>query len=194
MSAGMSAGVLWWGFWGARSCCVPFRSFSARLAGRFRPFLPSIRAGVACLSLRLARLFGVFWRVCVSVGEMFGSRSFARFWGCFWGRFGVVSRGAGCPPPPSLFWSFVLALVLPHSYPRKNNKLFWWQIFAGGGMSSFLRFCLTKRFWLGIIGATGLGKPTDGADYAEPIKWVHFWVHSYLQKLFGWGSVRCIGR
>lgn len=37
-------------------------------------------------------------------------------------------------------------------------------------MSSFLRFYLTKPMRSGIIVATVLGKPTDGADYAEPIK------------------------
>lgn len=36
-------------------------------------------------------------------------------------------------------------------------------------MSSFLRFYLTKRIFGGIIVATEFGKPTDGADYAEPI-------------------------
>ena len=37
-------------------------------------------------------------------------------------------------------------------------------------MSSFLRFYLTKRILVGIMVATEFGKPTDGADYAEPLK------------------------
>lgn len=43
---------------------------------------------------------------------------------------------------------------------------------CGKKMSSFLRFYLTKPNLGGIMGATEFGKPTDVADYAEPIKWV----------------------